>query len=98
MGVNLFQYKTHGVLKKFALKVKIIAIFLAQFRKNLYLCNIVAKQTKATKICGIANGKFFVSLGTIFSWPNRKTRTQGKGFKEEEIILQPLKFLIQLWH
>ena len=48
--------------------------------------------------CGIAKEKIFVSLGTIFSWPNRKTRTQGKGFKEEEIILQPLKFLIQLWH
>ena len=81
-----------GFLKKIALKVKIIAVFLAQFKKNLYLCNIVAKQTKATKICGIANEKIFVSLGTIFSWPNRKTRTQGKGFKEEEIILQPLKF------
>jgi hypothetical protein len=55
----------------------------------MYLCNIVATMTSATKNCGIANEKIFVSLGTIFSWPNRKTRTQGKGFKEEEKFLHP---------
>jgi hypothetical protein len=46
---------------------KINAYFLAQFMKNLYLCNMVATMTSATKNCGIANGKNFVNHGTSFS-------------------------------
>ena len=46
---------------------KIIGKKFGSFRKNLYLCNIVAKMTLATKICGIANGKNFVNHGARFS-------------------------------
>jgi len=54
-GVRSYKFITCIFLKK------IIAVFLAQFRKNLYLCNIVATMTLATKICGMAIEKIFLS-------------------------------------
>ena len=46
-----------------ALFLKIMAKKLAQFRKNSYLCNIVAKVTSGNEICGITMQKIFDLYG-----------------------------------
>ena len=68
---------------------KIIAKKFGNIRKNPYLCNIVAKMTSATKICGIAKEKIFLSARDSFWWRSGKITKQGIGFKEEENYLHP---------
>jgi len=46
---------------------KIIAKKFGSFEKNSYLCIIDAKQTKASKICGITIAKNFLSRRRSFS-------------------------------
>ena len=47
--------------EKVAMKAKIIAKKLAQFRNYLYLCNIVARMTSSSENCGITIEQFFLS-------------------------------------
>ena len=47
--------------QKVAMKAKIIAKKLAQFRNYLYLCNKVARMTSSSENCGITIGQFFLS-------------------------------------
>ena len=45
--------------EKVAMKAKIIAEKLAQFRNYLYLCNIVARMTSSSENCGITTATNF---------------------------------------
>jgi len=47
--------------KKVAMKAKIIAKKFAQSEIILYLCNIVARMTFGSEICGITIGQIFLS-------------------------------------
>jgi hypothetical protein len=56
----------------------------------LYLCIIDAKQTRASKICGLAQAIFFVGLPELFREPLTQNHDQGSDLKEEERIQQTL--------
>ena len=54
--------------------LKIIAEKLAYIEKNLYLCIIDAKRTKASKNCGITMEKIFPSARGSSTSYNRKIK------------------------
>jgi hypothetical protein len=45
--------------------------------------------TSGNEICGIAKEKIFLSARDSFSWPKRKNKDKGIGFKEDERFLHP---------
>ena len=52
--------------------------------KNPYLCIKDAKQTSASKNCGIAKEKIFLSRRDSFSWRSGKNTNEGIDFKDAE--------------